>query len=183
MTDDTPGGAGIHSTAVIYGESGVLILGPSRSGKSALALALLDRARSTGRFGALVGDDRVWVRAVAGRLVASGAPRLAGMVERRMCGLRTAPVESAALIALAAEINRPGEAWPRWPPETNDVVIDGVPLPRVALHAGQSASDQALTIDEQLAGLAPGRMNGGRFSLEHCAAVHKNKKLTALLPD
>ena len=39
-------GAGLHATAVIYGESGVLILGPSGSGKSALALALLEDVES-----------------------------------------------------------------------------------------------------------------------------------------
>ena len=49
----------MHATAVIYGDYGVLILGPSGSGKSALALALLARARSAGLFAALIGDDRV----------------------------------------------------------------------------------------------------------------------------
>ena len=52
----------LHATAVIHGDSGVLILGPSGSGKSALALALIARASDAGLFGALVGDDRVYVR-------------------------------------------------------------------------------------------------------------------------
>ena len=43
------GDSGLHATAVIDGESGVLILGPSGSGKSALALALM--ARATGAAG------------------------------------------------------------------------------------------------------------------------------------
>ena len=60
MSGSEPRGTGIHATAVVYGESGVLILGPSGSGKSALALALLARARDSGLFGALIGDDRVW---------------------------------------------------------------------------------------------------------------------------
>ena len=54
--------AGLHATAVIHGESGVLILGPSGSGKSALALALMARASGEGAFGALIGDDRIYVR-------------------------------------------------------------------------------------------------------------------------
>ena len=53
------GGTGIHATAIVYGEMGVLILGPSGSGKSALALALLARAHDAAAFGAIVGDDRV----------------------------------------------------------------------------------------------------------------------------
>ena len=78
--------SGLHATAVIYGENGVLILGPSGSGKSALALALLALARSAGLFGALIGDDRVWIRQAGGRLIASGARNLAGVIERRMAG-------------------------------------------------------------------------------------------------
>ena len=53
--DPSERGIGLHATAVVHGESGVLILGPTGSGKSALALALLARARSAGEFGALVG--------------------------------------------------------------------------------------------------------------------------------
>src|SRR4249919_3981593 len=56
------GGTSVHATAVIHGESGVLILGPSGSGKSALALALMARATGEGAFGALIGDDRIYVR-------------------------------------------------------------------------------------------------------------------------
>ena len=41
--------ASLHATAVVHGESGVLILGPSGSGKSALALALMARASARGR--------------------------------------------------------------------------------------------------------------------------------------
>ena len=40
-------------------------------------------ARSAGLFGALIGDDRVWVRQAGGRLIASGARNLAGVIERR----------------------------------------------------------------------------------------------------
>ena len=50
MTDGAlAGGTALHATAVIHGESGVLILGPSGSGKSALALALMARAQRSGR--------------------------------------------------------------------------------------------------------------------------------------
>ena len=87
MSHAETGETGLHATAVIFGEDGVLILGPTGAGKSALALALLARARATNRFAALVGDDRVWAHAVAGRLVVRGAPATAGLVERRMSGL------------------------------------------------------------------------------------------------
>ena len=69
--------ASLHATAVVYGEFGVLILGPSGSGKSALALALMARASSQGAFSALIGDDRIFVSKAHGRLIARGATNMA----------------------------------------------------------------------------------------------------------
>ena len=69
------------------GESGVLILGPSGSGKSALALALLARAKTTGAFGALIGDDRVWLRAESRQADRVRRAAMAGLIERRAAGL------------------------------------------------------------------------------------------------
>ena len=94
----------LHATAVIYGESGVLILGPSGSGKSALALALMARANGAGAFCALIGDDRVFVRKADDRLIARGAANMAGVIERRMVGLITVRHEAAAVVRLAVEL-------------------------------------------------------------------------------
>jgi HPr kinase/phosphorylase len=171
-------GAGIHATAAVYGEMGLLILGPSGSGKSALALALLARARDTAAFGALVGDDRVWAREIEGRLVVSGSPKLAGLVERRAVGLVMASSEPAAVIRLLVELSARGRAWPRLPDEPNVVTIEGVRLPRLALDSGRSTVEQALAVDERLAAIAAFDAKRKGISLEHCAAVHKNDPLT-----
>ena len=101
-------GTGLHATAVVHGESGVLILGPSGSGKSALALALMARASSAGAFGALIGDDRIFVRKAGGQLVASGAANMAGIIERRMAGLIAVPHEPATIVRLAVELCEQG---------------------------------------------------------------------------
>ena len=175
-------GTGIHATAVVYGESGVLILGPSGTGKSALALALLGRARAAGVFGALVADDRVWVRQAGGRLVASGAPHVAGLIERRMVGLVTTPHEPAALVGLAVELSERGRTWPRLPDDRNVLTIEEVDLPRLALDSGQCASDQALAVGERLANMAADGVKRKGISLEHCAAVHKNGKVVGSRP-
>ncbi len=172
----------MHATAVVHGESGVLILGPSGSGKSALALALLARARDVGVFGALVGDDRVWVRSVSGRLIASGSPKLAGLIERRAAGLVTAPHEPAAVIGLFVELSERGRTWPRLPYEPDAVTVEGVDLSRLALDSGRSASDQALAVDERLGNIAAASTRRKGISLEHCAAVHKNGPLTGARP-
>jgi HPr kinase/phosphorylase len=170
-------GTGVHATAVVYGESGVLIFGPSGSGKSALALALLARARDVGIFGALVADDRIWTQSVGGRLVASGAPQLAGLIERRAAGLVAAPHEPAAVIRLYVELSGRGRRWPRLPDNPDVVVLDGIRLPRLALDSGKSAADHALAVDEWMVIIGASFAKRKRISLEHCAAVHKNDPL------
>jgi HPr kinase/phosphorylase len=166
---------GLHATAVIYGESGILILGPSGSGKSALALALLARASGTGAFGALIGDDRVYVREAGGQLVASGAASMAGIIERRAAGLIAVRQEPAAIIRLAVELSGRGRQRPRMPDDHDGVTVGEVRLPRLALVSGQSACDQALAVEERLAVFAAEKPARIRISLEHCAAVHKNE--------
>ncbi len=168
---------GVHATAVVYGESGVLILGPTGSGKSALALALLARARGAEAFGALLGDDRVYVRQATGRLIVSGAPHMAGIIERRAAGLIAVGHEPAAIVRLAVELSERGRTWPRLPESTDNLTIAGVGLPRLALDSGRCAADQALAVDERLRILAADNSELTRISLEHCAAVHKNESL------
>ena len=145
--------AGVHATGVIHGESGILILGPSGSGKSALALALMARASSAGAFGALIGDDRIYVRKTEGRLVASGAANMAGIIERRMAGLIAVPHEPAAIVRLIVELCERGRQWPRMPDDHDGVIVGGVRLPRLALDSGLTVCDQALAVEERLARL------------------------------
>ena len=168
------GGAGLHATAVIHGESGVLILGPSGSGKSALALALMARASSAGAFCALIGDDRVFVRKAHGRLIAWGAGNMAGVIERRMAGLIQVQHEPAAIVRLAVELCERERRWPRMPDDDDSLTIGEVGLPRLALDSALGVCDQALVVEERLAALARENPARSGISLEHCAAVHKN---------
>ncbi len=168
------GGTSLHATALIHGESGVLILGPSGSGKSALALALMARATGAGAFCALIGDDRVFVRKAGERLIAWGAANMAGVIERRIVGLVAVRHEPAAIVRLAVELCDRGRRWPRMPGDDAGLVVGEVALPRLALDSGLSVCDQGLAVEERLAVLTaeePARLG---ISLEHCAAVHKN---------
>ena len=169
-------GTGLHATAVVYGESGLIILGASGSGKSALALALLAQAKMTGRFGALIGDDRVWVRAACGRLVASGAPHMAGLIERRAAGLQSAPSEPAMVVRLIVELSGPNRSWPRWPAHPDVSTVEGVAVPRLALNSAASAVDNAISVGDRLE-LVANRGGGRGILLEQCAALHKNRRL------
>ncbi len=163
----------LHATAVIHGESGVLILGPSGSGKSALALALMARASGAGGFCALIGDDRVSVRKAGDRLIAWGAANMAGIIERRMAGLIAVRHEPATIVRLAVELCERGRRWPRIPDDCG-LIIGEVALPRLALDSGLSVCDQALAVEERLAVLTTENAGRSGISLEHSAAVHKN---------
>ena len=96
--------SGFHASAVVVGESGVLARGPSGAGKSSLALALIALAREAAIFAALIGDDRVFVRACGGRLLARGVPRFAGLIERRFEGLVVAAHEPLAVVRLVVDL-------------------------------------------------------------------------------
>ena len=100
---------------------------------------MLARARATNAFGALVGDDRVWVRAASARLIARGAPAMAGIIERRTAGLMRVDCAAAAVIRLVVELSQPGRDWPRLPEEPELLMIAGVRVPRLRLSFGPSA--------------------------------------------
>jgi serine kinase of HPr protein (carbohydrate metabolism regulator) len=181
MSAEARGETALHATAVIFGEHGVLILGASGAGKSALALALLARARATNAFGALVGDDRVWVRPASGRLIARGAPTTAGIIERRMAGLVRVDCASGVVIRLVVDISEPGRDWPRLPDDPDHLMIAGVEAPRLRLSCGQRASDHAIAVEEQLSPMTNRRRGQIGISLEQSAAVHKNGTVAAPL--
>ncbi len=134
---------------------------------------MLARARSARLFAALIGDDRIWIRRAGGRLIASGARDLAGVIERRMAGLLTVASERAAVIRLIVELSEPGCDWPRLPDDPDLLTIDGIEAPRLALDSRQGANDHAVAVDERLGLLAADKGRRKVISLEHCAAVHK----------
>ena len=132
----------VHATAVVIGERGVLLRGASGAGKSLLALALVDRARREGGFAAIVGDDRVWLEAVNGRLVGRGAPRLAGLCERRSQGVVEAPHEARAVLRLIVDLAERGAPPPRMPEVAETyAALGGLNLPRLRLDLSPGLDD------------------------------------------
>ena len=71
----------LHSSTVAKDDRAVLITGPSGSGKSDLALRLLDRGFT------LVSDDQTVVRREENRLIASAPATIAGKLEIRGLGI------------------------------------------------------------------------------------------------
>src|SRR5262249_47477724 len=99
MTEPT-----IHASAVLVGVRAVLIRGPAGSGKSRLALALVQAGGHTLPFTRLVGDDRVRVGATHGRLLVRPAEALAGLIEVRGLGIRRVPHEPLAVAGLVVDL-------------------------------------------------------------------------------
>jgi len=135
----TAGSTTIHASAVLVGARAVLIRGPSASGKSRLALELIEAERiGAVLFARLVADDRVHLEAAGGRLLARPAAALAGLIEVRGVGLQRVAHEPSAVVGFVVDLAAPDAA--RLPePDKRKADIDGILLPRLAVAPGAAA--------------------------------------------
>lgn len=126
----------IHACAVLVGARALLIQGPSGSGKSRLALSLLQAADSGAlAFARLVGDDRVLCEAAHGRLLVRPAPKLAGLIELRGLGIRRVTYEAVAVVGTVVELAATDAS--RLPePASRKTEIAGIALPRLPVAVG-----------------------------------------------
>jgi len=136
----------LHASAVLVGARAVLIRGPSAAGKSRLAFDLLQAAKSgLLRFARLVGDDRVHVDAVGGRLRVRPAAALRGLIEMRGVGVLEMPYEESALVGLVVDLAAAdAERLPQ--PEQLKEEIQGVLLPRLAVAPAAEALPAVLAL-------------------------------------
>ncbi|MDO8534252.1 MAG: HPr kinase/phosphatase C-terminal domain-containing protein [Xanthobacteraceae bacterium] len=133
------GDATVHASCVLVGRSAVLIRGPSGSGKSRLAEALLEAGRSGLLPHAwLVADDRVRLIPAHGRLVAAAPDAIRGQIEVRAFGIRRRECEPLALVGLVVDLEAQDAA--RLPePGGLKTEILGIMLSRLPVGPGEQA--------------------------------------------
>lgn len=135
----------IHASAVLVGAKAVLIRGPSGAGKSRLAWQLISAAPSQIPFARLVADDRVFVAASNGRLLARPAPELAGLLEIRGLGIRRLAYEPVATVGLVVDLA--ASDADRLPArEAMATAVAGITLPRLAVAPSHAALPAILAI-------------------------------------
>jgi serine kinase of HPr protein (carbohydrate metabolism regulator) len=131
----------VHATTVACwvpatGWTGVMISGPSGSGKSDLALRLI------GRGWRLVADDYSHVFASAGALYAAPPARIAGRIEARGLGIVAVRHLGLARLVLAVDC---GVQAPERLPEPDRVTVAGLDLPRLKLIARHASAVEIIT--------------------------------------
>ncbi|MCR9072676.1 MAG: HPr kinase/phosphatase C-terminal domain-containing protein [Alphaproteobacteria bacterium] len=111
---------------------GVLLRGPSGSGKSDLALRLIDAGAH------LVADDRVAVAREGNSLVARAPEALSGRMEVRGIGIVSVPAVQRVALVLVVDLV-PLEQVPRMPDPGRWTHL-GVSIPLIALHALEASA-------------------------------------------
>jgi len=117
----------LHGTAVSIAGAGILITGASGTGKSDLALRLIDRGAL------LVSDDRVVMHQNA---VMTAPDALAGKMEIRHIGIMTFPNVSAVL-KLIVDLDTEPDRLPLTPMTR---CLSGTQFPVIALCSGESSA-------------------------------------------
>lgn len=89
----------IHASCVSIDGFGILIIGPSGSGKSAFALQLMALGAD------LVSDDRTTVSFQGSNLFANAPDTIKGMIEARFVGLLTCEFVESTVVSLVIDIS------------------------------------------------------------------------------
>jgi serine kinase of HPr protein (carbohydrate metabolism regulator) len=130
----------LHASTVAIDGRAVLITGPSGSGKSDLALRLLDRGF------ALVSDDQTIVKKSGTRLTASAPPTIRGKLEIRGVGIVDMDSIDDVPVALVVELT---SDIVRLPDDSRERPVIGIAVPLISVDAmtASAAPKVALALD------------------------------------
>jgi serine kinase of HPr protein (carbohydrate metabolism regulator) len=137
----------LHVSAVSIGGRAVLIGGRSGTGKSDLALRLIDRGAE------LVSDDYTYVHRVSGQALASAPATIAGKIEVRGVGIVEREPVADIPVALFVDLEGQPERFPRG---EDRIAIAGVAIPIVALDGHHASAPLKVEAALRLFGLPAG---------------------------
>lgn len=138
-------GETIHAGCVAIGGRGVLLAGRSGSGKSDLALRLIDRGA------VLVSDDYTELTKERGRILAAPPERIAGKIEVRGVGILEREWVDRVPVCLVIDLSRTPERLP----EVKARTLAGVGIPVLGLSALEASAAIKVEAALNLLGLDP----------------------------
>ncbi|WP_182086664.1 HPr kinase/phosphatase C-terminal domain-containing protein [Aureimonas sp. ME7] len=94
----------LHGTAIRLGGRGILLRGPSGSGKSSLALSALRRGEAAGLDACLVSDDQIFVTQEGDDVLAEAPDAIRGLIEVRGIGLLPETFASPVRLDLVVDL-------------------------------------------------------------------------------
>lgn len=119
----------VHGTVVQIDGKGIFLRGASGSGKSSIALRLLDDCAQAHGSGFLVADDQVILEPSNGKIIARTPVNLAGLIEMRGAGIVKLRHIEEAMIDLVVDLV-PAAYFERYPDEEARFII----MHNVSLH-------------------------------------------------
>ncbi len=134
----------VDGTCVEVAGVGVLLRGPSGSGKSDLALRLIDGG------GRLIADDRTDLALEDGRLVASAPARIAGRLEVRGVGIAPVPAAAKTVLGLVIDLTKARDVERL--PEPDRAEYLGKGLPRLALAPFEASAAAKVRLAARMVG-------------------------------
>ena len=134
-------GETVHSTLVALGSDGVLLRGPSGSGKSDLALRLIMPPSPW----SLVSDDQVVLSRDRERITGRAPMPIAGKLEVRGIGIVQWPAREAAVIGLIVDLV-PRPDVPRMPELGHRADLLGLAIPCIRLHAFDASTPAKIAL-------------------------------------
>ncbi len=121
----------IHSTSVVIDDNGVLILGDSGSGKSDLALRLIDNGAT------LISDDISICRKNSNNIYLHCPPEIKGLLEVREIGIITVPFVERIKLRLVVNLkSKNNERFPK----DNSFRILGIKIPLISIEGKNSSA-------------------------------------------
>ena len=118
----------IHATCLELNHKGILLIGPSGSGKSDLALRLIKEKQAV-----LVADDRTDIELISGAIIASCPKTIQGLLEVRGIGIVKMPYKEKTNISLVIEFANNLSQIERLP-QAETTILLGVEIKKIRLY-------------------------------------------------